>query len=479
MITKEELTTLLTTYYNEIKEDYNLEHHEEIILSIADTLMRHAEYHTMPSYTELKSSPNASDVFKDIIQDAHLKIYEKDNEIKKLHSELTIFQEKLEEIRTDIRTLPLTSCLSKINELTESLVQKKKITYSEARKFKDENAPTTYQVFSKGINQEAGVEQYKQHLNAIQWIITSFSTNNSLQLPYIPPIEHRLLDNVAQMSLLLHSERYSREAALTNGPVRIVHFFERAPTSNSINADESMSAVCESKSPSSRSSEFLLSFDSDDERHTPFEQTSHGLGSGVYGLGYLSPELINDCVQNRKAFFKIFTIERPLRLVDNDPIYESDQLTELSKYLQRVGDALKQERMTKPKPTSAFFTVRSRSDIVKEYFAKQENIIRLKEQAQILSSFTDIRAMSKSSEEMETLLIKTITEWFNEAKTSKKQLIEMPINYVIKNLNFTGIISKVNDQFNRGLIAMNELDETVQRIPVKMYSPSRPRLGTI
>lgn len=328
--------------------------------------------------------------------------------------------------------------------------------------------------------------------------------------------------NLAKASLRLYSARYIEEAQKDCGAVHIIHFYEGK--NKTFSTEDRTQPLC-----SPRSSEFLDCYDSDDNdrsRSITFDKTSHGLGSGVYGLGSLTEDQICEAIDERQDDFKIFKIENPLRLVSDtggetdtpstfselsldisessidvqeappsspglysfqplesyrkrsassfsdlstteiyscDRLSESDQLTQLSKYLQRVGDSVKNQRLSATKGST-------RAADMGDFFSNPIHYQRLFTYAQILCDFDALKKRSLSVTDAYDLLLCSMKEWFSDAHPQTAQLVPMPINYVIKKLGYTGIISSRNDTFNRGLIDMEPVSddgEMILKVTVK------------
>jgi hypothetical protein len=462
MISENELINLLCICYAEInstEEPIVFDNPTIILELIAQTLIRFSHEKQMPDHATLAESEDAKNLFKDIMQDLYAKI-------EKVKQQVSQWEQKLLPARQDFIQLsnPEARDYAKINKIISCLCTIKDISFSNKGNF-ERNNKLKYKDFQKGIAKDADSETYASYVKATTWFIAFLENAIKEARASSPQIDYAHINNLTKISLELHSKKYLIEASTPNSYVHIIHFY------NSSHDGE--------RSPKARASEFLDSFNSDNEadESISFDRTNHGLGSGVYGIGKLNEEMINERIR-RKSNFKIFKIDRPLRLIDDK---ESEQLTEISKYLQRVGDELKALRFRSKNNMSLFSPIVSREQDVRNYFTselKKENLIQ---SALILRNFANIKIYNFSLDDVQELLIKSMIEWFNDAKTnttSNHKMVAMPINYVMKNLNFTGIISTINDSFNRGLIALkftsddSDLHKMSARLSPTRKSPS-------
>lgn len=271
-------------------------------------------------------------------------------------------------------------------------------------------------------------------------------------------------NELAKLSLSLHVEQFKKEMLESSGPVHIIHFYEG--TKN----DE----ISYLGSP--RESEYLFSYDSSDEDDDSlsFDQTSHGIGSGVYGIGSLTDPMIENQIDKRRDNFEIVEITRPLRLYDK-PVYdtladdpgESEQLTSLSKSLQRYADEIKGLQASRRKIQKL-----TREDAFTQVTSSGRFPDWLKEVAGELSNFTDIKG-KYSEEQIETIVLNSLKKFLGESKKSSASIVAMPINYVLKELGYNGVASMARDNFSKGHIAIDEElsshGKILQKIPVKSY----------
>ena len=209
-----------------------------------------------------------------------------------------------------------------------------------------------------------------------------------------------------------------------------------------------------------------------------FDKTNHGLGSGVYGLAEMSAEEIADAV-SKKRCYKIFEIRNPLRLNDSGALQESDALTVLSKDLQRASDAIKSSYCTRLRSLHLNLTgirikkesAELRRQAVINFFRAPSNEDMLHKQADMLLAFREIKRKALNHEDMYHILLTSIIEFFVGANRFEGSLTVMPINYVIKKLEFTGISSRCNDRYSRGLIAFDTLtDSPLRQVGIKASS---------
>ena len=479
MITKEELITVLNNCYNAIpRVDLTIEDPAMLSDKVAEKLIQASLNRPMPRMAELMASTQATDLFKDILIDYSPKLTSLRNSISDLENKIFPIQEKLADLcrRSYDRDNYLTA-----KELQGSLLAIRKLTFVEKGHQFLNVTKLLYSKYTDGLSIDHSIEDYTQFIKALKHHLSYFELELNIKRDNSPNISHAHLILVISISLQLHSERYQREASAQSVPVNIIHFY------SSSNSQSERSSI------TPHASEYLEGFDSDNQKHVgiSFDKTAHGLGSGVYGLGKMSEELIKRVIED-KSYFAIFEISNPLRLVDvstNDAaeefvLCESDQLTEISKYLQHVGNDLRSDLITKKK--QALFpsvlhvetsqqdqNILHRIEVVDTYFANDKNRLTLSEHAASLNKFKNIASLGLLQTNMFELLKKSMVEWFVDAKPTRSRLLPMPINYVMQNLGYTGIISENNDKFNRGLIALktDPTDLTVDKVAVKM-SPS-------
>lgn len=265
--------------------------------------------------------------------------------------------------------------------------------------------------------------------------------------------------NLAAIYLNAHSDRYRKEFVENASTLHAIHFYDRREE------DESDSL------PLPRATEYISGFASEDEmdEYASFDITNHGLGSGIYCVGDLKKEAVTTAM-NRASDgsnrYKIVELVNFLKLYDDDSrqIKESDILTEISKYLQRCGDELKCCRR------DLINRKIDRETEVRAFFEEKDNKKKLNEFAEKLCDFTSIK---KNKDEILAVLLSSMVDWFKS--TIKDNLfVEMPINFLIKGLGFSGIVSKRNDSFNRGLISFDILDDNskVNKIKAKLVRGS-------
>lgn len=260
------------------------------------------------------------------------------------------------------------------------------------------------------------------------------------------------LSKLTKISLLLHSQQYAREIADENSSVHIIHFYE-----NEKGKDNYLGKP--------RAAEYLQPYDSDSEEDDmlSFDKTSHALGSGIYGVGKLTSDEIDKQI-SRNSCYQIVEIKKPLRLFDqlknSNGVGEAELWTELSKYLQKICDEIKIKQQKS----------RAKKKISREQalaLVTEANKSLLEEKAMILSQF---KAISLPQEVIIELIIYSLQEFFIASKAKNSNfLVAMPINYLIGNLGFTGVVSDANDKFSRGLILTN-VEESCLKIAVKNTS---------
>lgn len=136
--------------------------------------------------------------------------------------------------------------------------------------------------------------------------------------------------------------------------------------------------------------------------------TSHGMGSGIYGL---SQEYLQKNKANSNSRCYVFVIENPYIIETND---QSENYITASKTIMRQLQNLSDN--------SSCFTI---NDYILNNIA--QNFIKI------------INDTIFTLDEVYKALIKFWIEYNNN-----KYIVEMPINYILKNYNFDGVISNVN-----------------------------------
>lgn len=244
--------------------------------------------------------------------------------------------------------------------------------------------------------------------------------------------EGTALKELIELSLTLHSERYISEVKNSAGAVHIIHFYP--------------------KESSPRAAEYLEGYDSDDEKenHHSFNKTSHGLGSGVYGVGKLNPEQIMEKAEKHSCY-ELIEISNPLRLANAK---ESDYFSEISKGLQFIANKTKElQNISKNQGLKL-----SREAALHLLIKHAKVDIKLIKYAEHLKEFKALDQLSIRKENIRDLLVNCLMQFLNDSKRKDSHpltLVSMPINYLIALLGFDGVVSKMNDRFNRGLIAMD------------------------
>lgn len=166
----------------------------------------------------------------------------------------------------------------------------------------------------------------------------------------------------------------------------------------------------------------------------------------------------------RRSHFEIIEIVNPLRLHDTPSINRSEEYTELSKGLQRMADKIK---------ALQFHNAHTASKITRNEAIQQQLLIEKEAFDELTMKLLDILSANKTQEHfdfMSDLLKNAIIQFFEAAKKSDNLgFVDMPINYVLKQLGYTGVISSNNDSFNRGLLAMEYISpKKIIISPVKM-----------
>jgi len=426
MITASELQTLLMACYESLENHLMADTHQRFIEQLSTAILQATTDRPLPSYDALKTSPEASEVFKTMIQESGKLLHSKKNELAQVKQSFDSERSKDTPVPEDI------------NALITQLIGVKLHEFEDIFAMEDETK-IRWDTFKKGFNQNNARAPYESIEHAFLWLYQRCEQNIDKKI-FVIINNSPKLRQLARISLAIHSEQCVKELNQSTGPVHIIH-------------------IHSSYSPP-RSAEYLHTYDSDDEPELAdsFDKTNHGLGSGVYGLAALSSEELDARTFERNSKFKIVKIDKPLRLIDNATTHESDNLTVVSKTLQRTCNHIRKIQTAEDK---------SRTAKTSAFFSEKENRMNVHDLAGTLCKFQNI---SLAQDKMYELLLETIQEFFTQAKrTQDNNIVAMPINYLIKKLGFTGIVSTINDAFNRGLIAI-ELETDIEGlvcIPVK------------
>lgn len=314
------------------------------------------------------------------------------------------------------------------------------------------------------------VREHSQHLadsddlkcqlsNLIRYISRELWNQLSCQsdvLPNSEDLEVERANELHSLSLCIFSEQYKNNFNNTSGPIDIIHFYESGPSSRSDNRIFAMP----------RASEYGCGYDSNDDNDKNLSlkiNTSHGIGSGVYGRGCLTAHEIYEQIVVRKSYYKIVTIENPLRLksdkiallkdasdVDDDcdvdeKVSESYIYSNISVKLQEIVD--KAKKIQESRQGNLPLTRTQALEKVEMLSTDIQNI------AHYLSQFSALRG---TSQPLQAIIKNALLNHLNDARNesdAKNARIKMPINYVIESLGYDGVVSTDNDSFNRGLIA--------------------------
>jgi hypothetical protein len=408
MITKEEIMQLLMKSRDELKSTLN----NEVLNKLADEIMVHNNIRPLPSIDYIKKSPEFESFLQTVFQNLQMKQekFESLSNLPAIKTQEQLSKEQLSNLQTKINTFIFRSASNRL--------------------FREDN--------HQGLQ-----DLIKTTLEGMSLLNTSL-------------LSAKDLSDLTKISLELYSKRYEDEMKDDDSSVHIIHFYE-SPESN----QGSDSYIAQP-----RAAEYLQPYDSDNEQDDKlsFDKTSHGLGSGIYGVGKLTTEQINEQL-DRKSQYQIVEISKPLRLNDDNPDMdnsESNLWTALSKDLQHICDEVKNKQQQSRKPTGKI----SRDDALTEVIKEREKL--LKQRATELSQFKSIKL---SSEATFQYIIDSLKEFLQDSKKSNaaSEVVAMPINYLISKLGFTGVVSKTNDLFNRGLIA-TQLEGSYhnwRKIPVK------------
>lgn len=444
MITLRELNLLLMAHYTALGESVSLQNPQGFIEHLSKGILQATEERTLPDFETLRTSPEARTIFKTIIQESHdVRSTKLTHLIQAVHAEILNLKTQKNKDTSQINTL--------LNHVLDS----KFMVYGDRFHIKNQTG-ITWQIFTAGLTKDHSPEQLETFEKAfICWASLCEKRVANQKDTFNPDSE--IYKQLTKISLQLLSEQCVDDINQETGPVRIIHFYENKLFTHQRHTP------C-----SPRASEYLDTYDSDEELDAAFsfDKTSHGLGSGIYGLGVLSQEAIDEQIEVRKSHFKIFTIQFPLRLIDNDARHESDQLTEISKNLQRTCDQITNMQIQGKQNATGNQPHITRDAVVDVFYTEQTNNDNLDNLVNTLCNFQNITC---SPDQMRAILLESIHEFFCDADLKKGRIVPMPINYLLKKLGFTGIVSSINDKFNRGLVAIEPEENTADLtlIPVK------------
>jgi len=306
------------------------------------------------------------------------------------------------------------------------------------------------------IRKLAAENDYKNCVDFIQSMIECKTNEINKLIPStIDNILRSKTDEMVEISFSLYSDLCQNELeSKEEGPVHMIHFYEFMPSKED----------CIRGNP--RKSEFLTAYDSDSESNESipsFEQTSHGLGSAVYGVAKLDQELMSELIsqlKSKKSRFKTILITHPLRISNED----SDLMTELSKSMQRVVENAKNIQLGLRKSSSPLRGKISRKKALELALALDEDILTGMADGFCRMSCFKHYTRKKACE----FIYDALEKFIKSAKSSHSETTPMPINYLITNLGYNGIVSHYNNLFNRGLVAFDpEGTENWNKAPAK------------
>ncbi len=294
------------------------------------------------------------------------------------------------------------------------------------------------------LNRCSNQEELFSFLNGLQERVNHYNFNGIYEV---------FEKDLSKCILKIHSkyclQSLNRAIEGSQEPVKFIHFYE-SPFSN-------LSKQSEDFRGKPRASEYLKAYNSSDDeeelRRVNFDKTSHGIGSGIYGVAQLSEEMIDEQVEERESQFCIIELKSPLCLIGE----ETDKYTEISKGLQWIANRVKDKQIENRSRGNKVTRVEAFNSILKE---KEEE---LRSYAAIINSFSGVKPKKLLDEEMYAHLCATMLDFLREAsskedkenKANRDEIVPMPINYLVKRLGFKGVVSWQNDVFNRGLIVMD------------------------
>ncbi len=466
MITKPELLLLLSACYAEfVPSEDHIEDKASLLDGIANGLLNIQKNQEFPSYQDLCIAPEIRALFGEILTSSNAKYKQNHRLYKQVERESIALQIKIEAKADEIAlslddTVADEDSVKCFYDLIEAMQKNPGAALFDCRGLK---------MFMNNIRNEltsAAINGFKEKSNTIltQRLIAMKSRITLCQLDR--EIDSEIIEQLIRLSLKIHAEKCTSDRDASAGVIRMINFYGR-----------------EAKNAEPHFSEYLSVFDSDDEKDeaVSFNKTNHGLGSGLYGLAYMSSQAIEDAIEKRRCY-KIFEIRNPLRLHDSEGSHESNALTELSKYLQVACDEIKSTYYKtldashlnlsgkRTKKESAHL----REKAVIDFFHDTPNELQLREHAKILFEFKNVKKIGLKCSEIEHILLASTIDFFVGASPFNGILTVMPINYVIKKLGFTGISSEYNDSFNRGLIAF----ETSTHSPLRQIGIKGQRTTT-
>jgi hypothetical protein len=195
-----------------------------------------------------------------------------------------------------------------------------------------------------------------------------------------------------------------------------------------------------------RSSEYLSTYDSGDEgTDASFVKTNHGIGSAVYGLSNMTKGGNIQHQIDQASHFQFVEVSNPLYMDTT----QSEAYTEVSKWMQRTADAIRNKQRELQSETPG--TKVTRNEAFDAYLKMGGVQSEFEENSTKLASITNLGIDEGAAEKV---LKVSIADFMESARHTKSLLVEMPINFVIQRYDFTGVISENNDTFSRGLIAL-------------------------
>jgi hypothetical protein len=446
------LQTLLMAHYQTLADHMKLKNPQPFIDDLSENILEATAERPLPDYHILKASLAVTNLLQSIMQNSKAIL------LATLVYVKTGLQTEIDDFITTGRSNP-----NQLNNLRDILLSMSLVLYQDRFTLR-EKIGINWSSFTQNLTLTDDTHHIVMFREALTELLAcAYARFNTPEKKHLNRSSNAHYNHLTRISLQLHSKRCVDEMSQTDGPVHMIHFYENAASAHELHNP------C-----SSRAAEYLDTFDSDAEaeidRAFSFNKTSHGLGSGVYGLGALTDEQIDEQL-SRESNFKIFEIQFPLRLIDLHGSDESDLFTEMSKNLQRTCDCITLLRHQSKREKAQYMRNASREDIVDIFFSTPENIKNLQEQARLLCQFQNIMT---SLEEMQNILLDAVQEFFSHADSKKSSIVPMPINYVLKKLGFTGVVSARNDRFNRGLVAIEldvDVSQTLSFIPVKPLTP--------
>ena len=278
---------------------------------------------------------------------------------------------------------------------------------------------------------------------------------------YEPPETY--LKQIAHIVLQIYSTEYTDAFAKT-GPIHITHFF---PITEGRRTAEHIIGYWENSALAIRSEPNMPGY---------FSYTSHGIGTGVYGLGEIADpgRILND--DEKESGYCRVRIERPLKLYDPLPGTNLEHTSDLDRYsqisltLQEICNEIYLSVVKNPNINriEGFHHVMEQESTKEKitYCLKQLKHLRMIQD----DNYPDLQLMTaleaSIAEFNENAVLVPRTEGCSSPiySISGRELLPMPINYLTKQLGYDGVVGELQmNHFSKGLIKHHLTEEERQR----------------